>query len=202
MSTNQSSSFFGARELKVVLVGDASVGKTSILNRYITGSHGTNISPTLGASFTTKLVESEGENVKLQIWDTSGEERYRSMAPLYYRGANVVVLVYDLTSEQTFKDISDWIEQLKGHVNLSQTSIILVGNKVDLLPNEERAVTPEAAEDYAKTINAKYYDASAVTGVNVDDIFATVAQHKNAQNKKTETTKDLAPADEEKKKCC
>ena len=202
MSTNQSSSFFGARELKVVLVGDASVGKTSILNRYITGSHGTNISPTLGASFTTKLVESEGENVKLQIWDTSGEERYRSMAPLYYRGANVVVLVYDLTSEQTFKDISDWIEQLKGHVNLSQTSIILVGNKVDLLPNEERAVTPEAAEEYAKTINAKYYDASAVTGVNVDDIFATVAQHKNAQNKKTETTKDLAPADEEKKKCC
>ncbi|EAY10697.1 small GTP-binding protein, putative [Trichomonas vaginalis G3] len=149
MSSNQNSPFFGARELKVVLIGDASVGKTSLLTRYITGSHTSNISPTLGAAFTTKLVESDGENVKLQIWDTSGEERYRSMAPLYYRGAAVVVLVYDLTIESTYSSIDHWLEALRQHVNMQTTLILLVGNKLDLLNTNKRVVSQEDAKRHA-----------------------------------------------------
>ena len=200
----QSNSLFGEQELKVVLIGDASVGKTSLLNRYITGSHSANVSPTLGAAFTTKLVEANNQTVKLQIWDTSGEERYRSMSPLYYRGAHVVLLVFDVTQEATFKDINSWIEQLQGHVNVNQILLLLIGNKVDL-GSDLRKVSEEQAADYAKTIKAKYYDASAVSGLNVDDIFKAVASFTpQVPHTKGKASKELQPADEEKKKksCC
>ena len=204
--TKQGSSFFGARELKVVLIGDASVGKTSILNRYITGSHSHNISPTLGAAFTTKLVESNGENVKLQIWDTSGEERYRSMAPLYYRGASVVLLVFDLTLEESFKNVGSWLEQLKSHVNLKQTLLILIGNKLDRVADGIDRVPENDARSYAESINAKYFESSAVTGENVESIFDAVAAFNQQNvNGKPKTSKNLAPADDnsgKKKSCC
>ena len=201
---SQTNSVYGELELKVVLIGDASVGKTSLLNRYITGSHSQNISPTLGAAFTTKLVEANHQTVKLQIWDTSGEERYRSMAPLYYRGAHVVLLVFDVTKEGSFKAIGSWLEQLQGHVNVNQTLLILIGNKVDLGP-DERQVTEEQAAAYAKTIKAKYFDASAVSGQNVDEIFKAVSSFTpQVPHNRGKASKDLQPAEEEtkKKSCC
>lgn len=203
-SEMRQNSCFGVRESKVVLIGDASVGKTSLLNRFSTGSHSQLISPTLGAAFTTKMVEVNGESVKLQIWDTSGEEKYRSMAPLYYRSAAVAIVVYDITSESSFDNLDMWINQLKSHV-LQNAMIIVVGNKVDLDDEGLRAVPEEKAARFCADKKFEFFEASAVTGLNVDKLFQTVAAFNGTTVKPNQRELVIPNADaetQEEKKCC
>ncbi|GAA6022962.1 hypothetical protein JCM11491_005484 [Sporobolomyces phaffii] len=131
-------------EAKVVILGSQGVGKTSIIARCTTGQFRNSLSSTVGASLLTKKIEIEGTKVRFQIWDPAGQERFRSMAPLYYRGALAAILVYDVTDESSFDDIKIWLEELRKNMT-DELIIIVVGAKADL-SNSYRTIPLESAQ--------------------------------------------------------
>ncbi|KAL5019890.1 hypothetical protein ScPMuIL_002782 [Solemya velum] len=169
MSTRTTKSLEG----KVVVVGSQGVGKTSVVIRYVGGMFSKAVSPTIGASFFTYKFNLGNYRVKLQVWDTAGQERFRSMAPMYYRKANAAMLVYDITSSDSFYDIKDWVKELKNNVD-TPLVLCLVGNKCDL--EESRAVSKDEAEEYASSINSLFYETSALKNMGVDEAFLQVAK--------------------------
>jgi Rab family protein len=161
---------------KIILVGDANVGKTNILHRYIKGSLPKHNVPTIGVEFATKTVRLDnGANVKAQIWDTAGQERYRAITSAHYRKALGALVVYDVTKEKTFDSVQRWIEELKYHAE-PEIVIILVGNKVDLVENNPslRKVPKELAERLARENSLLFEETSAYTSTNVNDVFETL----------------------------
>lgn len=133
-------------EAKVVILGTQGMGKTSLVHRYTTGQFSASSVPsTIGASFLAKKLVVDGVKVRLQLWDTAGQERFRSMAPMYYRGSNAAVIVYDITSMQSFLDVKSWIEELRR--NMSTDPVIhVIGAKLDLAPSA-RAVDLDFARE-------------------------------------------------------
>ncbi|KAK3815739.1 MAG: small GTPase superfamily, partial [Linnemannia elongata] len=131
------------------------VGKTSLVVRYVQKTFSANCTSTIGASFMTKKLVVDNCKVRLQIWDTAGQERFRSMAPMYYRGANAAILVYDITSEESFRDMSSWVEELRK--NMTEDLIIhVVGNKLDLA-SSKRAIPVSRTEEYvARTLGTEF----------------------------------------------
>ena len=125
-----------------------------------------NVTSTIGASFLQKRVNIEGSEVNLQIWDTAGQERFRSMAPMYYRGAKAAICVFDVTNEESYDRITNWIRDLKNHAD-PNVVICIAGNKCDKGP----AFDVAKCEEFAKSIGASFYQTSARTGQNVDTIF-------------------------------
>lgn len=160
-------------EAKVVVLGSQGVGKTSVVIRYVGGMFSKAVSPTIGASFFTYKLNVDNYRVKLQVWDTAGQERFRSMAPMYYRKANAAMLIYDITSSDTFYDIKDWVSELKRNVD---TPIVtcLVGNKCDL--QEGRQVKQEDAQDYADSIDSLFFETSALKNTGIEEAFLEVAK--------------------------
>lgn len=120
-------------------MGDSGVGKTSILYRYIFEKFDNQSLPTLGASFKSKLIEIPGENeqIKLNLWDTAGQEKFRSLTRMYYQDAAAAVIVYDTTFKESFDSAKNWVEDLKQNANISDLIIALVGNKCDLTDKTE-----------------------------------------------------------------
>jgi Rab family protein len=110
-------------KIKLILLGDAAVGKTSIVTQYVSGSVSDTVKPTIGAAFVTKDVAFEGKQIELLIWDTAGAEVYRGLAPMYYRSALIAFIVFDVTRQETFGAVSYWIRELKANV---EYSIVLV----------------------------------------------------------------------------
>ncbi|MHA1713883.1 MAG: Rab family GTPase [Candidatus Ranarchaeia archaeon] len=156
--------------LKVVIVGDGGIGKTALVLRYTKDTFSEDYKVTIGVQFATQIEEIDGETVKLQIWDTAGEERFSFLMPIYYRGAQGAILVFDLTKKRTFDHLERWlslIRQVCGDI-----PIILCGNKFDL---PERRVTTEEAIEFAKRHNFAYFETSAKTGQNVKMAFNTLA---------------------------
>lgn len=160
-------------EAKVVVLGSQAVGKTSVVIRYVGGMFSKAVSPTIGASFFTYKLTLNNYRMKLQVWDTAGQERFRSMAPMYYRKANAAMLVYDITSEDSFYDIKDWVSELKKNVD-TPIVMCLVGNKNDL--EESRQVNVKEAQEYADSIGALFHETSALKNVGVEEAFLQVAQ--------------------------
>ncbi|GFN98035.1 ras-related protein rab-21 [Plakobranchus ocellatus] len=160
-------------EAKVVVLGSQGVGKTSVVIRYVGGMFSKAVSPTIGASFFTYKMTLEQYRVKLQVWDTAGQERFRSMAPMYYRKANAAMLVYDITSLDSFYDIKDWVKELKKNVD-TPIVLCLLGNKSDL--ENGRKVSKEDAEEYAASIDALFYETSALKNMGIEDAFLQVAK--------------------------
>ena len=120
-------------EAKVVVLGERGVGKTCLVLRYIEGAFSAETSSTVGAFFLTKKLTVAQRKVKLQIWDTAGQERFRSMAPMYYRGAQAAVLVFDITSEKSFQNVRDWVDELQR--NCSESLVLAIAaNKVRARP--------------------------------------------------------------------
>ena len=202
------------QEFKIVLVGNAAAGKTSIINRLIKKSFNEYNPSTVGAMFLTHRVEIEGKGYKLQIWDTAGQERLRAIAPLYYRDAQGVILVYDVTNQQSFEGLDSWFHDLS-EKGSERTCTVVVGNKIDLV-DEQRVNNEEASLMAAKKMSTLIL-ASAKDGRGIEEAVVTLVKRIVSQkfneapagidtkgaspsrlNSKTIVKKPV----EEKKKCC
>lgn len=161
--------------IKIPFLGKSGVGKSSIALRYCHNYFSDQMEVTIGASFLTKNFASENlrSPVKIELWDTAGQERYRALVPMYYRNADIVVLVYDITVEQTFKALEDWISEIKR--NLPGIPIIICGNKSDLY--EYREVSSETGERYAENNGCLYIETSSKTPDNIDKLFELAVEH-------------------------
>ena len=157
---------------KLVLLGDASVGKSCLVVRFCRGEFYEYQEPTIGAAFMTQTVNLKDANIKFEIWDTAGQERYRSLAPMYYRGAAAAVVVYDITSSESFEGAKRWITELKS-MHSQQVIIALAGNKADC--EGQRAVNSEIAAAFARDQGILFLETSAKSGLNVMDVFREIA---------------------------
>ena len=158
---------------KLILIGNSGVGKSSILNRYMNKTFEESYKCTIGVDFLMKSIEINGKTVKLQLWDTAGQEKYKSMVASYYRGANVALVVFDITNHESFDSLPGWIENYYKN-GPEQKNIILIGNKKDMI--EERQVTQEEAELFSQTNNMIYFETSAKDGDNIDYVFTYAAE--------------------------
>ncbi len=153
---------------KIVIIGDSGVGKSNILSRYVKDEFREDSKSTVGVELGTKYVKIKETGAKVQIWDTAGQERYRSITSSYYKGSHGCLIVYDITNEKTFENVEKWLEQAKKEAG-KDVSVILVGNKCDL--EDARKITKEQGEEKAKTLNVPFFETSALSRVNIDEIF-------------------------------
>jgi small GTP-binding protein len=157
---------------KVVMLGNSGVGKTSIVVRFREKIFKRMTTPTVGAGTIQEVVRTQKGPVRLNIWDTAGEERYKSFAGLYSQAASAGVVCFDVTDEASFEEVGDWIRLFQENAE-KDAILVLVGNKTDLV--EERRVTEQAAKTWADGAGLVYFDVSAKTGENVDLLFAEIA---------------------------
>lgn len=160
------------REVKVVLLGDSGVGKSSLVLRFVTNNFKPYSESTIGASFMSKMITVNSKPIKFQIWDTAGQEKYHSLAPMYYRGAAAAIVVYDITRASSFQTLRNWVEELrtKGPKDMA---IALAGNKADLA--DQREVDSDKARLLAEEIGALFLETSAKDDKNVQDIFVQLS---------------------------
>lgn len=149
--------------IKIVIIGECSVGKSNVLLRYVQNQFNDNMRATVATEFHTLETTFNDSPVRIQLWDTAGQERYRSLIPSFFARCDGAVLVYDLTNKDTFNKITDWIELLKEKAS-EDTKLLLIGNKTDLV--SQRQVTPEEAISFAKELNVFYYETSAKDNAN------------------------------------
>ncbi|CAB1449332.1 unnamed protein product [Pleuronectes platessa] len=161
------------RELKVCLLGDTGVGKSSIVWRFVEDSFDPNINPTIGASFMTKTVQYQNELHKFLIWDTAGQERFRALAPMYYRGSAAAIIVYDITKEESFQTLKNWVKELRQH-GPPNIVVAIAGNKCDL--SDAREVPEREAKDYADSIHAIFVETSAKNAININEVFIEISR--------------------------
>jgi small GTP-binding protein len=160
--------------LKILTVGDSSVGKTCLLMRYANDAFSPTYITTIGIDFKIKYVDVDGKRIKLQIWDTAGQERFRSITKSYFRGANGSIVVYDVTNKESFDHVSKWLEDL-ANAKIKKESIFLVGNKIDI-PNS-RVVTTSEGKALAAKYNIQFFECSARSGEGVETLFHTLAKN-------------------------
>jgi len=153
--------------IKLVLIGDMGTGKSSIMHRYLENDFVPSFTSTIGADYRQKVVQVKGKDIKLQIFDTAGQERFFSITKAYFRGAHGVLLVYDITSKESLEHIKRWSTQLDAPA--SSANKILVGNKCDL--ESKRAVPTAKAQEVADQFGFKLMETSAKSGDNVDRVF-------------------------------
>ncbi|CAD8192258.1 unnamed protein product [Paramecium octaurelia] len=160
------------KNIKIVVLGDSGVGKTSLIQRFCFDTQSEKEQTTLGVAYQSAQIVIKGSVLKLHIWDTAGSERYRSLAQLCYRDANAAILVYNITSRQSFEQIYYWEKELLERC--TNLSIGLAGNKSDL--NQERAVFKNEAQIYAKQQDFVFYETSARTGEGIRMLFLEVIE--------------------------
>ena len=162
---------------KICIFGDGGVGKTTLVNKYLTGVFKGDTSMTIGLDFHVKIIDFDGLKVKLQIWDFAGEERFRFFLPTYMKGASGGIFMYDITRYTSLKNINDWFEVLKENpaVMKSQVPILLVGGKLDL--NYKRSVNANDALQMVIKHNLQgFIECSAPTGENVESVFESLTR--------------------------
>ncbi|KAI9269878.1 secretion-related small GTPase RAB6/RYH1/SRG3 [Sporodiniella umbellata] len=161
------------RKYKLVFLGEQSVGKTSLITRFMYDTFDNSYQATIGIDFLSKTMYLEDKTVRLQLWDTAGQERFRSLIPSYIRDSSVAVIVYDISNRQSFTNTSKWIDDVRAERG-EDVIIVLVGNKSDL--SDKREVTTEDGEKRAKELNVMFIETSAKAGHNVKTLFKKIAQ--------------------------
>ena len=154
---------------KYIIIGDAGVGKSNILLRYVYSTFKSDYQLTIGVEFGEKTVEIKGKIYKIQIWDTAGNEQFRSITRTYYKNSVCAIVVYDISRRETFDNVINWIEDCKLNSPKS-VFIILVGNKSDL--EEDRQVTTEEGEEFANRYGIRFFETSAKNSININEIFS------------------------------
>ena len=154
--------------VKFIIVGDSSVGKSSILVRFTSSKFDEKHSPTLSMEFGSKHIIYNNSDYLVQIWDTAGQEQYKSITRSYYKESAVAMMVYDIRKEESFEHIKVWLEDCK-NLTPSSTLLVLIGNKNDL--EEERKITKEMGENFANENNMIFFETSALNGSGVDNAF-------------------------------
>lgn len=184
---------------KICLIGDCFVGKTSIINRYIKDEF-TNTQPSIGACHSKKKIQlSESEEYDIEIWDTAGQEKFKSIVPMYYKGSKGILVVFDLCNRESFEGAQKWVEELKNQNN--NAILALVGNKCDM--EEKRKVSQDSAKTFAKNNNMIYYEVSAKSNTNINALFNKLVelipknQNQNEDRRKLEDVKTV-----QQKGCC
>ncbi|KAK8398542.1 hypothetical protein O3P69_004005 [Scylla paramamosain] len=153
---------------KIVLLGEGCVGKTSLVLRYVEDKFNDRHITTLQASFLTKRVNLNGKRVNLAIWDTAGQERFHALGPIYYRESHGAILVYDITDEDSFQKVKNWVRELRRMLG-DDICLVIAGNKTDL--ERERHVSLEEAETYAREVGALHFLTSAKLNQGVEELF-------------------------------
>mmetsp|Transcript_124413 Transcript_124413/g.387340 ORF Transcript_124413/g.387340 Transcript_124413/m.387340 type:complete len:205 (+) Transcript_124413:95-709(+) len=164
--------------VKLLLLGDSAVGKSSLLMRFCECKFESNFVLTIGVDFKWKQVERNAKKLRLQVWDTAGQERFRTITPAYYRAAMGVVITYDICDRESFDHVEYWVQQLDQHGDAA-VQRILVGNKSDLA--DLRKVAKEDGEALAAKFNMAFFETSAKSGENVDNAFLKIADEVVAQ---------------------
>ncbi|KAI0263358.1 ras-domain-containing protein [Gloeopeniophorella convolvens] len=183
------------KRTKIVLLGDQSVGKTSLITRFMYDTFDNTYQATIGIDFLSKTLYLDDRTVRLQLWDTAGQERFRSLIPSYIRDSTVAIVVFDITNRQSFLSTAKWIEDVRSERG-NDVMVVLVGNKADL--SDKRQVTLEEATAKAQGLNLMFMETSAKAGHNVKSLFKKIAmslpgmekdaQAADAQNTKIDVT--------------
>lgn len=161
------------RDVKLCLLGSSGVGKTSLVLRFHKNAFEEGSQPTIGASFTQKdIVLDDGGVIRYKIWDTAGQEKFRGLTPMYFRGAEVAILVYDITRQASFDELSFWISELKKQTS-GEPVLAIAANKSDL--EGDRQVSHATAEEFAHNYGAILLETSAKNSSNVDELFTEIA---------------------------
>ncbi|KAJ9465357.1 Ras-related protein Rab-7A [Diplonema papillatum] len=200
--------------LKVIILGDSGVGKSSLMGQYVNNKFDSRYKATIGADFLTKELDVDGCLVTLQIWDTAGQERFQSLGSAFYRGADACMLVFDLTSQDSFAHLSSWHDEFIIQAGEGR-DFVLIGNKNDL--EEKRCVSQKAAVAWSQK-QAKddespipYFETSAKENFNVEQAFMAVAKNALQKNQKVKDDDEFIPggvklnearSKKEKKGCC
>ena len=158
------------QHFKLIFLGDQYVGKSSILNRFYQDKFEPDYQATIGLDFHSKNVNINGNTVRLLLYDTAGQEKFKSLIPMYIRDANIILVVYDITNKDSFTHTEHWVNETKD-LKREDAIFVLVGNKIDL--DENRAVTKKEAEDFATEKGFLFYEVSAKTGEQIEDLFNT-----------------------------
>ena len=152
---------------KILIIGESGVGKTCLLLRFTEDSFTTTFLTTIGIDFKIKIINLEDKLIKLQIWDTAGQERFRTITKTYYKGAHGIILTYDVTDQDSFKNIRNWIKQIETN-SQGRVKRVLVGNKCD---KPDRVVTEEEGKKLADDYSMSFFETSAKTNKNVTEVF-------------------------------
>lgn len=196
------------KTLRIIVVGDSTVGKTAAIIKFVDGISASSTIPTVGVDFKTKKMNVRGENVNLQIWDTAGQERFRSLTNSYFRKAQGIALFFDVTNRDSFTHLQSWLDSINDNMGASGFSIpiVVLGNKVDLA--SQRTVTQDEALKFLSDAYP-YFDTSAKTGEGVREAFTQVAEQivdkmrlQAVTEEKKSDNQDIANANGKKKGCC
>ena len=196
---------------QLLVIGNSTVGKTSILSRFTEGKFVSNYLATIGLDYFTKDEVFDGKTVRIKIWDTAGQERYKAVTQGFFRNAHGIIIVYDVTNSETYDDLKYWIQSIQTHMGTtSDVKIIIVGNKIDLT----REVKKEDAQKFAEESGFKYFETSAKTGEGVEEsikfLVKEVLKRQSEKQKEEENNQNILlkksdakdNKDEKKRKCC
>lgn len=171
---------------KILLIGNSGVGKSSLLLRFADDTFTDNFMPTIGVDFKIRTLEVDGKTIKLQIWDTAGQERFKTITSSYYKGAHGIIVVYDVTDKESYKNIDTWMNEVEKHAS-DNVSRILVGNKSDL--TDSRQVTTDEGKELADQYNIRFMETSAKESANVEEAFTLMTKEIKSRVVHTESRK-------------
>ena len=156
------------QKCQLLVIGDSTVGKTSILSRFANGTFNSNYLATVGLDNFTKDEIIDNKTIRIKIWDTAGQERYKSLTNNFFRNAEGILLVYDVTNLETYENLKFWLQSIKGNMSpdMWEIPIVIIGNKMDCI--KEREVNVQEAESFSKEEGYPYFETSAKTGENID----------------------------------